>query len=47
MLLGDRQRAAVVWRRWWEEHQERFRNADFDTVDRPLRTVSSIYVLEW
>jgi hypothetical protein len=47
MLPSDRQRAAVVWRRWWEEHQERFRNADFDSTDRPFRTVSSIYVLEW
>jgi hypothetical protein len=47
MLLSDRQSAGVVWRRWWEEHQERFREADFDTIDRPFRTVSSIYLLEW
>jgi hypothetical protein len=47
MLLGDRQRAAVVWRRWWEEHRERFRNADFDTIDRPHRIVSSIYLMDW
>jgi len=47
MLLSDRQAAAVVWRRWWEEHRERFREADFDTIDRPFRTVSSIYLLEW
>ncbi|MCK4299143.1 MAG: hypothetical protein KAX80_06405, partial [Planctomycetes bacterium] len=47
MSLHDRRLAALVWRRWWQEHQERFRYADFDSIDRPFRTVDSLYRSEW
>jgi len=47
MSLADRQQAAEVWRRWWQEHQSRFAHADFDTIDRRFRTVASLYLLEW
>ncbi len=47
MSLGDRRLASLVWRGWWQEHQERFRYADFDSIDRPFRTVDSLYRSEW
>jgi len=47
MVLSDRQGAAEVWRRWWEEHRERYAHATFDSVDRRLRTVQSLYLMEW
>lgn len=47
MSLRDRQAAATVWRRWWQEHQDRFRYADFDTVDRRFRTVARLDLVEW
>lgn len=47
MSLQDRQAAAVVWQRWWQKHRERFRYADFDTVDRRFRTVDRLDIMEW
>jgi len=47
MSLAERRRAAQVWRRWWDEHRQRFRHADFDSTDRRFRTVASLYRMEW
>ena len=47
MALRARQSVAELWRRWWQEHRERFRHADFDSIDRRFRTVENLYLLEW
>jgi hypothetical protein len=47
MPLRERRAVASLWRRWWKEHKDRFRYADFDSIDRPFRAVESLYELEW
>jgi len=47
MPLKERRTVASLWRRWWKEHRDRFRYADFDSIDQRFRTVDRLYDLEW